>query len=179
MREVYNFVNRNKDGSVKLRLTEDGRYLMETANVEYFTEHNNEGTGDVKHLCALDPDGGPMFRTGYCFNVWLMPDSAEEGPVCVRDIEKVPDKGYLFTLDEFIGEGMFHDDIVINAYAMIEKYPYLRYGQAVFNYTEEKYGVSRYVQFNEGVDCFYNDDKVEHFIELAYEWYIKICQGRE
>lgn len=44
-----------------------------------------------------------------------------------------------------------------------------RYGQSVFNYIDDKYGnLARYVQFNKGVDCFYNDDIVDKFIETCY-----------
>ena len=31
---------------------------------------------------------------------------------------------------------------------------YIRFGQFVFNYIEEHYGVARQVQFIDGVDCF-------------------------
>ena len=44
-----------------------------------------------------------------------------------------------------------------------------RKGQFVFNYINEKYRVARYVQFIDGIDCFYNDDKIEAFITRCYE----------
>jgi hypothetical protein len=47
-----------------------------------------------------------------------------------------------------------------------------RDGQFVFNYIDEKYGVARSVQFIDGVDCFYDDSKIEEFISRSYE-YIK------
>ena len=47
-----------------------------------------------------------------------------------------------------------------------------RDGQFVFNYIDEKYGVARAVQFIDGVDCFYDDSKIEDFISRSYE-YIK------
>lgn len=45
-----------------------------------------------------------------------------------------------------------------------------RKGQFVFNYIEENYGdVAREVQFIDKIDCFYNDDKIEEFIEACYK----------
>ena len=46
-----------------------------------------------------------------------------------------------------------------------------RYGQAVFNYTSELFGVARKVQMIDHIDCFYNDDMVDSFIEKAYSRY--------
>ena len=56
--------------------------------------------------------------------------------------------------------------------AMKDKPKEWRNGQFVFNYIDSKYGVARYVQFYEGVDCFYDDSKIEEFITRSYE-YIK------
>jgi hypothetical protein len=42
-----------------------------------------------------------------------------------------------------------------------------REGQAVFNYIDEVYGVARTVQFHENVDCFYDDSKIDVFIETC------------
>ena len=43
-----------------------------------------------------------------------------------------------------------------------------RIGQFVFNYIEYKYGeVARKVQFVDGVDCFFRDDKVDEFLEAC------------
>lgn len=44
-----------------------------------------------------------------------------------------------------------------------------RKGQKVFNYIDKKYGVARTVQFDRGVDCFYNDDVIDRFIEESYK----------
>ena len=52
--------------------------------------------------------------------------------------------------------------------AMQKKPKGWRDGQFVFNYIDEVYGVARYVQFNEGVDCFYNDEKIDEFIDKCY-----------
>ena len=56
--------------------------------------------------------------------------------------------------------------------AMDSKPKNWRDGQFVFNYIDEKYGVARSVQFIDGVDCFYDDSKIEDFISRSYE-YIK------
>lgn len=51
----------------------------------------------------------------------------------------------------------------------IEKRPsYIRYGQAVFNYIDEHYGVAREAQFIHNVDCFYRDELVDDFILTCY-----------
>lgn len=67
------------------------------------------------------------------------------------------------TLDEFRNEVMS---------AMDNKPDEWRPGQFVFNYIDERYGVARNVQFIDGVDCFYNDDNIEEFIDRAYMFYI-------
>ena len=48
-----------------------------------------------------------------------------------------------------------------------------RDGQAIFNYINEKYEVARYVQFMEGIDCFFNDHMIEAFIKASYEAFLK------
>ena len=52
---------------------------------------------------------------------------------------------------------------------MKELYPYYRWGQAVFNYVDEYLAVARKVQFEDNVDCFYNDDAVDSFIEKTLD----------
>lgn len=44
-----------------------------------------------------------------------------------------------------------------------------RKGQKVFNYIDANYNVARTVQFENGVDCFHRDDKIEEFINCAYD----------
>ena len=67
----------------------------------------------------------------------------------------------MVTLEEFI------QDIYIE---MGDKPKDWRKGQFVFNYIEENYGdVAREVQFIDKIDCFYNDDKIDEFIEACYE----------
>lgn len=49
-----------------------------------------------------------------------------------------------------------------------------RDGQFVFNYIDTKYGVARYVQFVNHIDCFYNDNMIEPFIMASYERMLNI-----
>ena len=64
-----------------------------------------------------------------------------------------------------------HDEV----YAwMPEKPKNWREGQAVFNYVGEVYGVARDAQFGYHVDCFYDDEKINAFIETC----AKIITGR-
>lgn len=44
-----------------------------------------------------------------------------------------------------------------------------RDGQFVFNMIDDIYGVARIVQFNHGVDCFYDDDEIEKFFVKSVE----------
>ena len=46
-----------------------------------------------------------------------------------------------------------------------------RKGQAVFNYIDRSYGVARTLQFKNHIDCFYDDEAVDGFINAAYEIY--------
>ena len=64
---------------------------------------------------------------------------------------------------------LFKDHVKHIAKSIIEESPHIRYGQAVFNYVDEKYGVARIAQFDYGVDCFYDDTKVEPFLDKCYE----------
>lgn len=61
----------------------------------------------------------------------------------------------------------FKDDILSK---MADRPKWSRKGQFVFNYIEETYGdVARYVQFIEHIDCFYNDEKIDSFIDACYK----------
>lgn len=55
----------------------------------------------------------------------------------------------------------------------------LRKGQAVFNIIDEYFHVARAVQFTDGVDCFYRDDKIEEFIDKAYKRYLEYGTDEE
>lgn len=46
---------------------------------------------------------------------------------------------------------------------------HIRYGQAVFNYIDDKYKIARIVQYVDKIDCFYNDNKVDEFIEACWK----------
>ncbi len=45
----------------------------------------------------------------------------------------------------------------------------IRKGQAVFNYVDENFGAARTAQFEYGVDCFYNDSKIDEFLTVCYD----------
>ena len=64
---------------------------------------------------------------------------------------------------------LFKDHVKHIAKSIIEESPHIRYGQAVFNYVDEKYRVARIAQFDYGIDCFYDDTKVEQFLDKCYE----------
>ena len=53
---------------------------------------------------------------------------------------------------------------VIFSYEIPENW---RKGQFVFNMVDELYGVARTVQYHENIDCFFDDSKIDAFIEKA------------
>lgn len=59
----------------------------------------------------------------------------------------------VFTIEKLKNEIMNH-----------EKPQGWRDGQMVFNYMDYVYRVARDVQFKDGVDCFYRDDKIDDFL---------------
>ena len=50
----------------------------------------------------------------------------------------------------------------------VEKPPHWREGQFVFNTIDSLYGVAKIVQFNDGIDCFYDNSKIDQFINACY-----------
>lgn len=44
-----------------------------------------------------------------------------------------------------------------------------RKGQSVFNYIDNVYGIARTIQFEYGIDCFYNDKYIDDFLNKAVE----------
>lgn len=52
--------------------------------------------------------------------------------------------------------------------AMLNKPKEWRDGQFVFNYIDDIYCVARHVQYYDGVDCFYDDTKIDEFINRSY-----------
>lgn len=54
----------------------------------------------------------------------------------------------------------------------IEKPSNWRKGQFVFNTIDQLYnGLSRTVQFKDGIDCFYQDSYIDDFINACYNRY--------
>lgn len=49
--------------------------------------------------------------------------------------------------------------------------PTQRKGQSIFNATELLYQIGRVVQMHNGIDCFYDDSKINQFLDLAYDAY--------
>lgn len=56
---------------------------------------------------------------------------------------------------------------ILEGAKVLEKETGWRWGQSVFNYVEQMFGVAREVQFKDGIDCFYNDAAVDAFIDAA------------
>ena len=68
------------------------------------------------------------------------------------------------TKKEFVAE------VVSSAEKHRKKYPCLRKGQAIFNYVDENYGpVARQVQFEDGIDCFYDDSRINAFLDACFK----------
>ena len=44
-----------------------------------------------------------------------------------------------------------------------------RKGQSVFNYIDNVYGIAKTIQFKYGIDCFYNDNNIDEFLNKAVE----------
>ena len=44
-----------------------------------------------------------------------------------------------------------------------------RKGQSIFNYIDNVYGIARTIQFKWGIDCFYNDNNIDEFLNKAVE----------
>ena len=53
--------------------------------------------------------------------------------------------------------------------AMSHKPSFYRNGQFVFNHIEFEYGVADAVRIEDGIDCFYDDSKIDEFIECSYK----------
>lgn len=66
---------------------------------------------------------------------------------------------------------MTKEEFVNDVYqAMKDKPQDWRKGQFVFNYIDKMYpDVARTSQFKYGVDCFYDDKKIESFLDQCYE----------
>ena len=64
---------------------------------------------------------------------------------------------------------MTYDEFVAHVWEKVATSPQCwRKGQAVFNVIDENWDVAREVQFVDGIDCFYDDDKIQEFIDHAW-----------
>jgi hypothetical protein len=52
-------------------------------------------------------------------------------------------------------------------------YPELRKGQAIFIQADKHEHIARIVQFDYGIDCFYDDTMIEPFLDKCWEIYSK------
>ena len=55
-----------------------------------------------------------------------------------------------------------------NSIYSIEKPSHWREGQFMFNTIDSLYGIARIVQFKDRIDCFYDDSKINQFINACY-----------
>ena len=64
---------------------------------------------------------------------------------------------------------MTYEDFITELWKKVEMSPSCwRKGQAVFNVIDDTWGVARDVQFIDRVDCFYDDTKIDLFIDKAW-----------
>ena len=75
-----------------------------------------------------------------------------------------------------ISKEEFKSNIKENAAISRKLYPELRFGQAVFNCTNQY--IARLVQFNCGIDCFYDDKQIDKFLDKCYELYKVLNDGK-
>ena len=59
----------------------------------------------------------------------------------------------------------FKEDVLNNIESLPNSW---RKGQKVFNYIDWTYKVARKVQFDDKIDCFYNDQHIDNFIKQCY-----------
>ena len=66
------------------------------------------------------------------------------------------------------------DDILVGATAYRKLHPQQRLGQSIFNYVDLNFGdMARHIQFSLGIDCFYNDNIIDKFVDTVVELYNK------
>ena len=64
---------------------------------------------------------------------------------------------------------MTYNDFITEIWSNVDNCPKSwRKGQKVFNYIDSKYHVARKVQFEDGIDCFHDDSKIDQFIIACY-----------
>lgn len=64
---------------------------------------------------------------------------------------------------------ILRDEIISGAKRLMEIHPEYRYGQSVFNFVDQYIGLARTVQFLDCIDCFYDDEKIDAFIEKVID----------
>ena len=68
-----------------------------------------------------------------------------------------------------------YDEFVQDVWNLVKDCPKnWRKGQSVFNVVDENYNVARIVQFVDHIDCFYNDNMIDKFLQKAYERVIEL-----
>ena len=65
---------------------------------------------------------------------------------------------------------MTYNEFAMDVLELIEECPKdWRSGQSIFNIVDSKYGIARDVQFIDGIDCFYDDNQIDAFLNSAYK----------
>ena len=65
---------------------------------------------------------------------------------------------------------MTYNEFAMDVLELIEECPKdWRSGQSIFNIVDSKYGIARDVQFIDGIDCFYDDNQIDAFLNAAYK----------
>ena len=64
---------------------------------------------------------------------------------------------------------ILRDTIISDAKKLMEIHPDNRYRQSDFNIVDQCIGLARTVQFCDGIDCFYDDEKIDAFIEKVID----------
>lgn len=63
---------------------------------------------------------------------------------------------------------MTFEELKNEVYSVMQNKPeQWRKGQFVFNYIDATYGIARTVQFEDHIDCFYNDEAIDTFLECC------------
>lgn len=66
------------------------------------------------------------------------------------------------------------EEILEGAAIYRKLHPQQRLGQSIFNYVDLNFGdMARHIQFGLGIDCFYNDDIIDKFVDTVVELYNK------
>lgn len=99
----------------------------------------------------------------------FLSDSVEAGMKC-QDVELTPNEIDRREMKSKESADMKLEDFKREVLSALENKPKKwRKGQYVFNYIDNKYGVARYVQFVDEVDCFYDDKQIDKFINRSFK----------